>query len=293
LWLHFEAPSPEIAGTTRLESIATNPTNQMEPPPNSDLARRSLDASFWDDASLVGTLLKDPTITQSTAAAWTEGGGLSGDSRIVTIARSRGDGVETTKYFLKLTKPAGLESSRANGLAREGVFLALLKDLPVLAPHVAATLYAHGDMQESRKVILTELVDGVQAGYWFGPYSPHNWSKDLTALTAPCPGIDEAAIVHAAFRIAASIHAAYWNNPSLLTDLRFASLRCREWVPGGNRPSWEAGVKFSRDLWEKVKPVSSQAGLASHGQIGDSLCYCAVRTRPILERCSVCASSGA
>ena len=106
------------------------------------------------------------------------------------------------------------------------------------------------------QVILTELVDGVQAGYFFGPGSPHNIGKDLTALTAACPGIYESDVVTEAFRIAATIHAAYWRDRALLDDPRFATLRCREWSRGGGRESWEAGLSFARGLWEKAKPVS-------------------------------------
>lgn len=73
------------------------------------------------------------SIVDSSVAVWLDGGGLSGDSRIVTITRGGlGEGT-VTRYFLKLTKESGITSSKANGLAREGILLSHLNTLPALA----------------------------------------------------------------------------------------------------------------------------------------------------------------
>lgn len=110
-------------------------------------------------------------------------------------------------------------------------------------------------MQAGRKVILTELVEGIQAGYFFGPGSPHNAGKDLAALTARAPAVTEAAVVSEAFTIAARIHAAYWGSDALQRDPRFTCLRCREWGSGGGRDSWESSLSFSQSLWVDAKLV--------------------------------------
>ena len=120
---------------------------------SAELAEQSLRADFWDDSDLVRELLDDASIVRSSVVAWSEGGGLSGDSRVVTIARNTGGAEHVeSRYFLKLTKESGMASSKANGLAREGVLLSHLRDLPAVAAHVPVTHFAHGNMATGRKV---------------------------------------------------------------------------------------------------------------------------------------------
>jgi Phosphotransferase enzyme family len=164
------------------------------------------------------------------------------------------------------------DRSKTFGHPRECHFYATLRqrfvDLGVNIPEV---LYAHGDMETGEKtLILRDLsVDSVQAGYFFGPGSPHNTGKDLEALTACArlTGSDGGGeIPYAEFletvaleatKQAACIHALYWRDDSLFRI--YSWLRGSDWLKGENMEAWAAAQKVASDGWLAVKAQISDS----------------------------------
>ena len=114
--------------------------------------------------------LGDDSITAVDLAAWGGGGGLSGDSCVLTV--KRGDAEE--KLFIKLTIPERSDSSQTYGLAREGVVLRAAASHERLSKVFPKVHFAYGDMATGRKVVALECVEGVQAGYFYGAQSLRN-----------------------------------------------------------------------------------------------------------------------
>lgn len=223
---------------------------------------RSLDKQSWSDVAFVKAALADDSITAVDFAAWGGGGGLSGDSCVLTV--KRGDAEE--KLFVKLTVPDRAGSSKIFGLAREGVVLRAAAAHERLSGVFPKVHFAYGDMNSGRKVVALECVDGVQAGYFFGAQSLHNWGKDLPALTADFGDkVSETAVTLACFRTAAALHAAYWGKP---TSSGIPELRCRNWLmpAEGAEPdqeNWAAVVKQAVDGWAewKAKAAKEDSGV--------------------------------
>jgi hypothetical protein len=132
------------------------------------------------------------------------------------------------------------------GLAREGIAYGQLDLASSCCPRV---YYAHGDFATGDKVVIMEhLEDAIDSAAFFGPGSPHNWNKDLSALTSRAPGVADADVARMTFVAIARIHALHWNDEGLLGDDK-TWLRGQEWLQGRNRESWEAAQGLARSSW--------------------------------------------
>lgn len=155
-------------------------------------------------------------------------GGLSAAMRRLKI--SFNDGTNGT-YVYKTVLPAGHSRSKDLGGPRESLFYEhLAPTLRSRGVSIPVSLYVHGDMSTGEKTIILEDLSGVsvQSGYYFGAGSPHNWNKDLAALTAN-DNVSMEVIARETFRKAASIHATYWMDKSMLAH---KWLRNQEWLVG-------------------------------------------------------------
>lgn len=203
-------------------------------------------------------------------------GGLNAQMRRMRVTRAE-DNIEKT-YVLKNVRPTehGLTQSKQLGLAREAVFYRELSSgYSDLLPDV---LFSYGDMSTGNKFILLEdMSDAVQAGYFFGPSSPHNWNRDLQSLMDRAPKLlsaaaeksdsDKAAtsgsnfdamiiVAQASFLLAARIQGSNWCNRSLLDK---PWLRGSDWLKGEGQASWEGSQDMARNFWKKTKEDKMQS----------------------------------
>jgi hypothetical protein len=99
-------------------------------------------------------------------------------------------------------------------------------------------IYAGGSMDTGLKdILMQDLSSAVQSGYFFGPFSPHNWGKDLPSLMRGWDveaGLNAASVTTLAFTAAASAHASFWQKHDELAHL-----------------PWLKTVHTDRDLWIK------------------------------------------
>lgn len=177
-----------------------------------------------------------------------DAGGLCGTMRKLTVTSSSG---EASTYILKFTAPENTGRGKSLGLPREAFFYnnfgARLREFVPEVP------FAFGDMDSGDKTILmTDLSSYAQSGYFFGACSPHNWRKDLTAITTVEEGPARQELTHKialhAFQIAAKIHASFWNDRSLLSH---SWLRSSDWYSGEGKESWTVSQNWSLGLWQK------------------------------------------
>lgn len=140
-------------------------------------------------------------------------------------------------------------ASKDFGHPRECLFYEKFADtLDVTTPKA---YFTNGNMDTGVKLLLLEdLSDCIQSGYFFGNHSPLNWGKDLEALTSPAPGVTMEDIISIVFSEAANIHAKYWNDKEL-GNLSF--LRCSDWQKGTNEVGWAAAHAMSVKAWTEIK----------------------------------------
>jgi hypothetical protein len=197
-------------------------------------ARPASEQSFeWLNESILKATGKTPV--SAALVDFSGMGGLSAEMKRLVVTF---EGGTEQKFVWKTVREASLGRSKDLGLAREALFF------EHLAPTLSKTgvplpnlVYVHGDMTTGEKTIILEDLSAqcVQSGYFFGPGSPHNWGKDLAAVVAANrpAGADEnitmVDITRAAFRTAASIHATYWMDKSLL---QHKWLRSQDWTQG-------------------------------------------------------------
>jgi len=157
-----------------------------------------------------GKIVSDVSVDDFSGA-----GGLSSATMLkLNVKFSDGSAI---KYVYK-NVPAGHETTSRNlGLPRESFFYKLLA--PKLVEQgvtIPTVLFSYGDMTTGHKTIVMEdlSVGCVQSGYFFGPGSPLNWGKDLDALVTTKFPME--VVARDTFRRAASLHATYWKDESLL-----------------------------------------------------------------------------
>jgi hypothetical protein len=195
---------------------------------------------------------------------------------------------------LKRTRSDGGSQSKELGLAREFKFYEHTADssatgpLSQLASCLPRIIYAGGSMDTGLKDILMQDLSGAvqvmrmmsgvrsrnaaplmhlhfhaaffQSGYFFGPYSPLNWGKDLRALMrgwdADC-GLDVQSVTQLAFAAAASAHAPFWNKFDDLKHLPW--LRGVGWRDGEEEALWTGFQRQAADAWdaERAKPCGT------------------------------------
>ncbi len=80
-----------------------------------------------------------------------------------------------TRYVVKTTQTGTEERSRTTGSPREALFYSELEQsMAAAVPSLPHIVYAHGDMATGLKtIVMADLSEAVQAGYFFGPGSPH------------------------------------------------------------------------------------------------------------------------
>lgn len=152
----------------------------------------------------------------------------------------------TITLILKQVPVVSRSFSLRLGLAREGIAYDQL-GLEASCPKV---YYAYGNVQTGDKVVIMEHLHGaIDSAAFFGPASPHNWNKDLAAMTSQAPGVSAVDVARMTFVAIAKIHAQHWRNFELLRDDK-AWLRGQEWLQGKNRESWEVSQELCRTSWE-------------------------------------------
>lgn len=108
-----------------------------------------------------------------------------------------------------------------------------------------------------KTIIMQDLGDAIQSGYFFGPVSPHNWDKDLLqktrGLSAKISALDVAKV---AARAAAEVHASFFRDIELAKD-GFSWLRGSRWISGEGQALWEAYQGQSRAAWESLDFANS------------------------------------
>lgn len=175
-------------------------------------------------------------------------GGLSAAMLRLKVVHEA-DGSETS-FIIKRTKP-GEEARSANlGLSREAYFF---NDCSGMLPAglIPKVNYIYGNMSSGDKTIIMEdFPDAIQSGYFFGPGSPHNWGKDLAAITSKAEGVTVEQVIEQACEIAAKVHATYWRKPDLSSK---AWLRGGQWISGGDRTAWEGGQQYAKNSWLATK----------------------------------------
>lgn len=159
--------------------------------------------------------------------------------------------------IMKSTGEAGQAFARSLGLSRECFFYDILG--PTLSNvRLPKVYFCYGNMETGEKVLLLEnLSDCIQSGYFFGSWSCINWGKDLTALTAGAPeGLEEKDMARKSFLMAAHMHARYWNDSSLQTH---EWLRMVRYTRGEDRAVWEGAHKVATEAWKKVREPENAA----------------------------------
>ena len=110
---------------------------------------------------------------------------------------------------------------------------------------------------------------GVQAGYFFGPVSLHNWGKDLAALTANFPGLSEKDVAERAAVDAGTLHGKFWRcsnellrtlkSPEASEDGSRPWLRAWRWIIKGEDPeSFTTFAKLAQDAWARFLVTNAE-----------------------------------
>ncbi|KAJ1378923.1 hypothetical protein B484DRAFT_441089, partial [Ochromonadaceae sp. CCMP2298] len=197
-----------------------------------------MEAKLGDLAWLSETLgfLVDSAVLEDMSKA----GGLSAQMRRLVVNQA---GVRRS-YVVKCVKPDRLQQSQMMGGAREALFYqhAHLPGLPSLA-------HTEGSMETGFKfIILEDLGECMQSGYFFGPGSPLNWGKDLAQETAKMPPVQPRSVVEAACSMAARLHGLHW---------RSEGLRALPWLRGsGWLAAAGAGAGAGEEPEEPEEPAN-------------------------------------
>jgi hypothetical protein len=160
------------------------------------------------------------------------------------------EGGETKMAIIKTTKnhPEPEAFAATIGMPREAFFFNKFGQ-QLTEVSLPTVWNAHGNMETGNKVLLMEdLTECVQAGYFFGQTSPLNYGKDLEDLTKGCPYSAEQ-VASACFKQAALIHGKYWGDKSLL---ECSWLKGTAWINGESKENWEAHQKMCAGGWAKT-----------------------------------------
>lgn len=177
-------------------------------------------------------------------------------------------------FVLKSTQTSSNDRSIALGLAREGVFYdQLAGQLRSVGVSIPQCYFAYADMGTGSKVIVLEDLGpkSIQAGYFFGNGSPHNWGKNLTQICSAAPNVSAVSISKSAFAMAASMHALYWKDiqkvtlksvSAAISEVKSAVtssecdrswLRGYDWIRGEGEGSFHEAQQQAIDNWKVTK----------------------------------------
>lgn len=188
-----------------------------------------------------------------------DAGGLNAEMQKLVVVLVSG---EEKTYVLKRNN--GSARAVELGTSREAFFYKYFAS--TVTEIVPRVIYAYGDMTTGKKAILMEnLSNCIQSGYFFGKHSPHNWSKDLHTIigyedNSPARITAMETVTESAFLAAAKLHAVYWNDKSLLNH---SWVRGGPWLRGEGRELWDAAQAQSRGPWSvtKTKIESGESGV--------------------------------
>ena len=143
---------------------------------------------FWEDPSWLNTHLNQSnttlTVTRGTLIPFPNAGGLAAEMRKINLEYS--DGSSKVVVYKSITKARQTQSSNL-GQPRESIFYETFShQLTKRGVSIPKVLYCYGDMVTGEKeIIMEDLSNCIQSGYFYGPFTPLNWGKDLPALIAP------------------------------------------------------------------------------------------------------------
>lgn len=188
-----------------------------------------------------------------------DAGGLSGAS-MFKIQLDRASG-QSQSLVCKIIPSNLKERSKNLGQPRESIFYeSFSSKLKSIGMSIPNTYYCYGDMLTGEKqIILQDLSDCIQSGYFYGNHSPHNWDKNLSALILPCNEILVSplteqewieTITRKAFSEAAKLHSIFWKNEDYLT---LDWLRSADWMIGKNEGAWQAAQETAINYWANTK----------------------------------------
>ena len=180
-------------------------------------------------------------------------GGLSGDMKKLFVHFG-----ETQKsYIYKTVVPSRERMSAELGLAREAFFYHFFADtLRKSQVQLPEVIFSHGDIVTGAKTVILEDLssNSVQSGYFFGEGTPHNWGKELQTLitqnnqTGYTNTMEEVSL--SCFKMAARIHATYWQDESLL---QHHWLRGSNWFKGEGKEGWMTSQQTAVNYWNSTK----------------------------------------
>lgn len=156
------------------------------------------------------------------------------------------------KYVIKSTKKGTFQQSKSLKLAREGEFYKLFKN--ELKSILAEVIFSYGDLETGSKLLIMEdLSDAVQTGYFFGPGSPLNWGKDLIKEQKTLHSIVTLdMVVEHSMMANARLNGLNWMRQSLL-EPQYSFLRGQDWLLGHNENVWQGLHSNSTHSWHKTK----------------------------------------
>ena len=141
--------------------------------------------------------------------------------------------------------------SKAIGLAREALFFNEFAAEVNKMLGLPKLWYAEGDFATGEKVIVMEdLKDATQSGYFFGPGSPLNHGKNLEEICERAGNPHCKEVAAATFRAAAELHARYWEDESLL---KLPWLRGSSWVQCTDEESWTRAQQTAVSFWNSFR----------------------------------------
>ncbi|KAI9349729.1 kinase-like domain-containing protein [Obelidium mucronatum] len=190
-----------------------------------------------------------------------DAGGLTGSMQRLTVqhpidSESTQLATTTTSFIVKSISPEVLDRSKTLQLAREALFYKFFGS--TLHKYIPKIHYSKGDLETGEKLLVMQdlSLSHIQSGYCFGQCSPHNWGKDLEALTG-CKNesterkdLTLRVALHA-FRLAAGFHARFWKERDSLVG--YSWLRGVEWMQGRGEKEWTAHQLAAQAYWETMK----------------------------------------
>lgn len=148
---------------------------------------------------------------------------------------------------LVLKQSPGGDTAVNAGLVREAMFYNLSDSLK-LGVRIPRCYFAAADEATGAKALLLEdLGNAIQAGYFFDPTQPNNLGVDVAKKTAESD-MNALRVTAAVFLSAAAFHGKYWNDEAI-RELK--CLRGARWT----EEAWTAGQETAINMWrlEKVQ----------------------------------------
>lgn len=209
---------------------------------------------FYDDASIASVeFVKEYLGLDAKEVLLNPLSGAGGLAAVMQKLSVQLEDESTQTFILKRTPQASLAQAKNLGQPREAFFYT--KFSAEMIYNLPQVVYAHGNMNTGAKALLmNDLSNSIQSGYYYGPYSPHNWGKDLSSITGIA---DEAGRIELmetisliAFRTAAKMHGKYWKDASLS---QFKWLRGWDRIESKGEADWKVAQKTCVDYWTATK----------------------------------------